>query len=528
MLNAEELERLVSELASRPRHEKVRVLVHRLLVDGLGADSQDIHFEKPVPEVRGRIDALLGRTVFEFKSDLRKERGDAEQGLSRYLTDREGQTGEKYVGIATDGADFIVFFLQNNYVQEVNAHRTDPRTSRELLIWLQSVVATGDSLVPDPHTITREFGRESLAARRALDALGALWEKVGQTPEARLKRALWDRLLGLAYGDEVGDDPLFLQHTYLVIVAKAVAWRAMIDGSPADATALLHGTAFSNLGIIGQSEPDFFDWVLAAEDGADLVMRTERQVARFCLQDIRVDILKALYESLIDPETRHDLGEYYTPDWLAARMVAAAVERPLEQRVMDPACGSGTFLFHAVRAALDAAKDGGVSQAEATRRATANIAGIDVHPVAVIIARATYLLALIPALRAEHPGNVTVPVYLGDALQWNLTRIGERGKQPDLFAGDNALEIFVPSIKLAEQPPRQLDAAILRFPAAVASNAELFDRVLNTMIEFGAGSKSGAAFAAWLAQGTYARSEDRDILKHTYKVMRNLSTTLRQ
>ena len=190
MLNAEELERLVSELASRPRHEKVRVLVHRLLVDGLGADSQDIHFEKPVPEVRGRIDALLGRTVFEFKSDLRKERGDAEQGLSRYLTDREGQTGEKYVGIATDGADFIVFFLQNNYVQEVNAHRTDPRTSRELLIWLQSVVATGDSLVPDPHTITREFGRESLAARRALDALGALWEKVGQTPEARLKRAL--------------------------------------------------------------------------------------------------------------------------------------------------------------------------------------------------------------------------------------------------------------------------------------------------------------------------------------------------
>ena len=87
-----------------------------------------------------------------------------------------------------------------------------------------------------------------------------------------------------------------------------------------------------------------------------LVTRIARQVNRFQLRDIRVDILKALYESLIDPEARHDLGEYYTPDWLAVRMVAAAVDRPLEQRVMDPACGSGTFLFHAVRALLDEAQ----------------------------------------------------------------------------------------------------------------------------------------------------------------------------
>ena len=522
MLNAEELDKLVTELASRPGHEKVRVLVHRLLVDRLGAESKHIHFEKRVPEVHGRIDALLGRTVFEFKSDLRKERGDAEHGLTRYLADREQQTGEKYVGIATDGADFIAFFLRGDYVQEVDAHSTDPQAPRELVLWLQSAVATGESLPPDPLTITREFGRESLAARRALDTLGALWEQIGQTPEARLKRALWERLLGLAYGDDVGDDRLFLQHTYLVIVAKAVAWRAMLDAQPADATSLLHGTAFSNLGIIGQSEPDFFDWVLAADEGADLVMRVERQAARFSLQDIRVDILKALYESLIDPDTRHDLGEYYTPDWLAARMVAAAVDKPLQQRVMDPACGSGTFLFHAVRAVIVAARDSGLSEAEAARRAAANIAGIDIHPVAVIIARVTYLLALLPALRAEHPGNVAVPVYLGDALQWNLARIAEQGKQPDLLAADDTLEIFVPPVEVAEPVPQRLGAVTLRFPAGVASDAELFDQVLNKMIEFGAGSKSGADFAAWLEKGTYARAEDRCILRDTYKVMRRL------
>ena len=70
--------------------------------------------------------------------------------------------------------------------------------------------------------------------------------------------------------------------------------------------------------------------------------------------------------------------------------------------------------------------------------------------------------------------------------------------------------------------PRRLDAAILRFPAEVASNPELFDRVLNAMIEFGSESKSGTAFSAWLEKGTYARAEDRCILRETYKVMRRL------
>ena len=531
MLTAQDLNELVVELASRPGHEKVRVLLHRLLVDGLGADSQDIDFERPVPEVRGRIDALLGRTVFELKSDLRRERKDAERGLTRYLSEREGQTGEKYVGIATDGADFVAFFLKNGSVVEVGAHRTylekppaaaPPSGRVSLTAWLQGVVAVGDSLPPTPHAIKREFGRESLAAKRALDELGELWFRIGQTPEVRLKRELWDRFLGLAYGADVADDALFLQHTYLVIIAKAVAWAAMIDVPPQNGDALLHGAAFSDLGITGQSEPDFFDWVLGADAGEDLVMRTARQVNRFRLHDIHVDVLKALYESLIDPETRHDLGEYYTPDWLAARMVAAAVDSPLERRVMDPACGSGTFLFHAVRAVLDVADASGLSPAKATRRAIEKVAGIDIHPVAVIFARVTYLLALLPALRKEHPGDVALPVYLGDALQWNLAQSRQQENQLNMLADDDTLEIFVPAITLTEPKPLRLDAAKLRFPAAVAAAAQLFDRVLGTMIDFSERSASPADFAAWMEREVSAPTESRRVLRDTYEVMRRL------
>ena len=466
---------------------------------------------------------MLGRTVFELKSNLKRERKDAEEGLTRYLAERENQTGEKYVGIATDGADFIAYFHRKDTVVEVGAHRPSSKAPRELLVWLQCTVALGDGLQPDPHVVRREFGRESLAAQRVFDGLGELWGRVGGTAEARLKRELWEQLLSLAYGsDGVGDDALFLQHTYLAVVAKAVAWAAIIETSPRDAAALLHGTAFTELGVTGQSEPDFFDWVLADDAGAELVMRIDRHVTRFCLTNIRTDILKALYESLIDPKDRHDLGEYYTPDWLAARMVAAAVDEPLERRVMDPACGSGTFLFHAVRAVLAAAKASGWSPAVAAQCAVANVAGIDVHPVAVIFARVTYLLALLPALREESPGQVALPVYLGDALQWNLARPGQRRDQPDLIADGDTLEIFVPAVTGLGPQPMRLDATILRFPAAVAADAQLFDRVLNAMIEFGARSEPPANFAAWMTREVFTPASDRDVLLQTYESMRRL------
>jgi len=77
------------------------------------------------------------------------------------------------------------------------------------------------------------------------------------------------------------------------------------------------------------------------------VRTLSRRLARFDWSAVEQDVLKVLYENIIGAETRKRLGEYYTPDWLAHIMVTEAIATPLEQRVLDAACGSGTFLFHA-------------------------------------------------------------------------------------------------------------------------------------------------------------------------------------
>ena len=98
-LNDERLTAIVGELASKPGHDKVKAAIQDLLVDGLGAERNHVRFEQRVPEAQGRIDAILGRTAFEVKSDLIREIGDAKAQLARYLPERESATKSRFVGI---------------------------------------------------------------------------------------------------------------------------------------------------------------------------------------------------------------------------------------------------------------------------------------------------------------------------------------------------------------------------------------------------------------------------------------------
>jgi hypothetical protein len=82
----------------------------------------------------------------------------------------------------------------------------------------------------------------------------------------------------LVYGRDIENELLWLQHTYLVIVAKAIAARVLgfeVD-DPAD---LLSGRRFAAMGVSGAVESDFFDWVLENAKGRDLIVRLARHRA---------------------------------------------------------------------------------------------------------------------------------------------------------------------------------------------------------------------------------------------------------
>ncbi len=487
------------ELQRRPGHEKVRSLTYELLVHGLGARSTEIDFERPLPEVRGRADALLGQTVLEFKRDLRIETGDAEEELARYLSDRRAQTGLSFIGIATDGARFLAYELRGDMLHRLSEYAPSAERPRDLLLWLDSAVAIGHGLAPEPEAVRRELGRDSIAYALAIEGLAEAWQRVAAHPDVALKRQLWAQLLERVYGSDVDQDELFFQHTYLTIVAKTMATRVLgIDlPGPQD---LLEGRPFRDAGIGGAVESDFFDWILTAPGGPELVRRVAAQVTRFRLADVRADVLKTLYESLIDPLQRHDLGEYYTPDWLAEKMCVRAIGDPLNQRVLDPACGSGTFPFHAVRRFLAAADGAGLSNRDALGRCCEHVLGIDVHPVAVIVARVTYLLAIGEERLRDRPA-LTIPIYLGDALQWNTSS----------FMAERDILIAVPN------------GPTLLFPFSVTREPRVFDAVIEGMLDFIEHKFDASAFRAWLKLQGLSDELDANALVQTYEDLGRLS-----
>ncbi|MCK4791578.1 MAG: N-6 DNA methylase [Desulfobacteraceae bacterium] len=499
-LSSEHLREVVSELASRPQHEKVRALVYELLVNGLGAKSTELDFERQVPEVHGRIDALLGRTLFEFKSDLRREQRDAESKLPGYLAQREADTGLHFVAVTTDGATFVPYELRGGKLCQFEPFITATDRPHELLAWLSSVVAIDVDLEPNSEVVRRELGRSSLAYNVARQELTTIWNELCEHPDVRLKRDLWSQLTRRVYGAALNEDILFLQHTYLTTIAKTMAAK-VLGVAIAEPSELLSGRRFNEVGIGGVVESDFFDWPLASARGPDLIRRVALQAGRFRLEDVQTDVLKGLYESLIDPEQRHFLGEYYTPDWLAERMCDQVITNPLEQRVLDPACGSGTFIFHAVRRLLKAAEEAGIPTSDTIERACRQVCGVDVHPVSVQIARVTFLLAFGPERLKQRPSSINIPVYIGDSLQWNT-----RG-----FLAERDVLIEIPESQ-----------QLLEFPFEVTRDPAMFDSVIGRMLELSEQNAPAEGLTAWLQRYYRLSLETLNALTQTYDTLHEL------
>lgn len=485
---AVEATRVVARLVDRDSQRSeadVQADVRGLLLNG-GLDLEDSDIQVRLEAQAGgrrRIDVEIGFTVIEVKKDLRpaSEIPDAIPQLSDYLRRRTDQFGQRYVGILTDGVDWLLYHLQPDAtlaeVARLHMSESEPDAER-LLAWLGAVLATEQHVAPTPEEVDRRLGAASPGHALDIDSLNALWSAAKDDPQVQIKRMLWARLLTTVFGSLFeDDDELFLNHTYLVLIADVIAHEVV--GIPASTLAprdVVEGTQFTQAGVHGVVEADFFDWLLDAPGGDAFVRTLTRRVGRFDWSAVEHDVLKHLYESVIDAEERKHLGEYYTPDWLAERMVEEVVNDPLTQRVLDPGCGSGTFLFHAVRRYLSAAEDGGMDNEQCVAGAVDHVFGLDLHPVAVALARTTYLLALgTDRLRAGRD-EFSVPVYLGDALQWQIDL--------DLFNAD--------MLSVSTLGGGGLFAEHLVFPASVLANADVFDRLVKELSDKATGRARGS------------------------------------
>lgn len=480
---------------------------------------------------RRRIDILAGATVIEVKKDLTAAiRKTAEPQLRGYIDNRIELTGGRYNGVLTDGRTWVLYELDpatNELANRSELIIAAADDADRLLAWLGSVLATDHGLTPTPQSIEERLGSESPAYAQDHAYLASLYDTLAGDSTVALKRALWARLLrsALGTGFDAAQGRLFIDHTMLVIEATVIAHALMgftEQDMMDDPAGTLAGEKFAAHDIFNAVEAGFFDWLLAHPDGRKYIRQLIRRVAVFDWDKAEHDVLKHLYESVVNAATRKTLGEYYTPDWLAEAVLERTMgDDILGRRVLDGACGSGTFVFHAVRRYLTAADAAGQSPQEAIDGAQSHVFGLDIHPVSVALARTTYLMALGPRLTGPR-GSITVPIYLGDAVQW----------ASDATVAKDTIKIPVDAEDLAvasAAEPTLIDIVqTLVFPIASIDDPATFDRLTSQLTDLAQTvtdrkSKRPNLSPILTAFSIAPGSEDGKTLTETFKLLCDLN-----
>ncbi|HMF30813.1 MAG TPA: N-6 DNA methylase, partial [Candidatus Lokiarchaeia archaeon] len=246
-----------------------------------------------------------------------------------------------------------------------------------------------------------EFGAQSAFFPVAIDALTTYFQDHRVEMGGIYQK--WTEKFAEVYRKGDVSEALYMRHAYLSLLIKLVLCTFYFPEEPEFSL-----PAFSRVNaLLAQRqadlfEPDFFSWVMEVPEVCGTLFGA--------LQGHSFeagDLFCRLYEELVSPATRQGLGEFYTPPALAQLMVTDGYQ--FGDRVLDPACGSGTFLLEIARVIMSANQD-----LDRKCAALGNLFGFDINPIAVLTAKANLLLALDRFIAAEEPtaASQVVPIHI--------------------------------------------------------------------------------------------------------------------
>lgn len=428
---------------------------------------------------RARKDSSHNHVVIEFKapglfkgSKQSAKFHEATVGrLLPYIRREAEQTGipeEDFIGIAIDGEHVCFAQVQDGALQ---TQHLVPFSEYAVALVIKAIQTDTRRAVTSANLLA-DFGHGSATARTLMQALAdALANELAVEGKTKIKmlfeewRALYGQVADMSLlqadsiAQEIGFDwngaaaqmmsgRLFVIHSYNSLLIKLLAAEIVSSHGltairqPAQAMMALKNDAdllnslqndiersdlFSGAGIKGFVEEAIFAWYI------DVCRQPTSASARVlsALRDLLAglslyrtdrlshtrDVLRDVYQGLVPGKLRQSLGEFYTPDWLVELTLRQA--RPgawLQQRVLDPTCGSGAFLLALLRQMRSEAQEQGWEAARIVEHLCASVWGFDLNPLAVQTARVNFLMEIADLLRQAPGLTIEIPIMLADAI----------------------------------------------------------------------------------------------------------------
>ncbi len=460
------------------KEEEIRIEVERQLAFIERAAGVTLEPKHEFTLASGRVDSVYDRVIIEYKNpsspgarigpkaDAPGAKKVVEQIKKRFYDMRteHGRTLNTLFGVGLDGNHFIFVRYRDDKWQVQDPVEVNKHTAERFLWALFNLGQKGKALSPE--YLAGDFGSD---AKLAQDGIRVLYEAIAATdhPKAVVFFNQWKIHFGEVCGYDV-DNPsekirglakhygvpakgikaaelLFAVHTYYALFMKLLASeivtffqklptpleKMMLAATSAklqrEMEELESGSIFRHLNITNFLEGDLFAWYTSvwADPIENLVRNMVAKLDDYNPGTLSEDpagsrdLLKKLYQHLFPKSVRHDLGEYYTPDWLAEHVLneLGYVGDP-DKRLLDPSCGSGTFNIMAInriRKWYEANRETcGYDEGDLCRKILANVVGFDLNPLAVMAARTNYLIAIRDLI--GRVDQVEIPIYLCDSI----------------------------------------------------------------------------------------------------------------
>ena len=285
--------------------------------------------------------------------------------------------------------------------------------------------------------------------REEIESIGAVDERIRRRARGRLElefsfvRRLFEEAFGQfeeQYGREVEaskpqDQAKRVQEAFVADSAAALIARVLFlrlvedlelqprrisDGGPqnwAKFVRNLTGDARALVRLVSEDlarvyrepfAPTVFDWIVYANGELDMAL--QRLILRLNAYDftgLSEEILGDIYQQFLPPAKRKQLGEFYTPPSVVEWILDHTVRAHGLGTLLDPSCGSGSFLVRYAHWRLESARQNNLDIRQVSGELQAEAWGFDINPFASFISLFQMLWAILrfdpdgPAPRIE-------------------------------------------------------------------------------------------------------------------------------
>lgn len=402
----------------------------------------------------GFVDNLVGRTVIEYERDLTSSKSfnSGFEQIKEYSASliRDGHPVSDVLGVLSDTVNWYAYSvsivneglsdfsmigpgdLSIHEVDFVQASSTDDESIQKLSVFLNQYLGRIGSRPLSAEFIARDLGLQSnvfnenfpLIREVVVDAIES------QSDYAELIKKLWEDFVTYV-GDTKSknnfDLSVYTYELYILTIAKLICANCIVGkgliSDDSELKGILDGSFFQTLGVLNLVEYDYFGWLCASPNVARILPIAKTIQKDLQAYDYKViieaDLFGHLMAQLAMRSQRLLLGQEWTPSWLAQEIVDSAISNLKKEEYpcfVDMCCGSGAMLIPVVKHTKDRLIRESASEEEILGKLERAVTGFDIDPMAVLLSKVSWLLAVKDMLHLDGTSAITIPIFNADSL----------------------------------------------------------------------------------------------------------------